>query len=174
MLSVSPRYFRMKDGTIARSECTQLMKRNATTAAEAALRLLGRPTHFREITTKANEISGKPLKELTIHGAIIGHPQIFVWLKDGTYGLAAWGFRKPPFVTDRLIQLLSSARHPLSLQYLERKVLDVCNCKPATVRMELHFNPQYFISLPNHEYGLRNLADSKIRIKQKRGDLRSL
>jgi hypothetical protein len=168
VLLVSPRYFRMKDGTIARSEWTHLTKRNATTVAEAALRLLGRPAHFREITTKVNEISGRPLKELTIHGAIIRHPQTFVWLKDGTYGLAAWGFRKPPFVTDRLIQLLSIAGHPLSLQCLEREVLDVCNCKPATVRMELHFNPQYFVSLPNHEYVLRNSAGSEVRIKQER------
>lgn len=160
VISVSPRFSRLRDGTIACSEWSQLERRSATTMSAAALRLLGRPAHFREITAKANAIVDKPLKELTIHGAIISHPKVFVRVKDGTYGLAAWGLKKPPFVKDRLIQLLSSAGHPLPLRYLERKVLDVCNCKPDTVRMQLHFNPQIFVKLPDRHYGLRTLLQS--------------
>jgi hypothetical protein len=157
IVSLSSRICRLRNGTLALSQWTEFRAHDAPQLAEAALRLLGRPAHFREITEKANAIAGetRPLNERTVHGAMLRKAEKFVWVKSGTYGLAAWGLKKPPFAKDRLVELLSETGYPLPLWHLEQKVLEVCNCKLGSIRMTLDLNPKLFMKFEGDQYGLR-------------------
>lgn len=161
MLSVSPAVVELKDGTVALSSWTEFRRRDARSVAEAALRLLGRPAHFREIAEKAGELRGDAaeVNGRTIHNALIRSPDKFVWVRSGTYGLAAWGLRKPPFIKDRLVELLSETRYPLPFWHLKEKALEVCNCKEESVRMTLDLNPRLFRKFEGDQYGLRKHFD---------------
>lgn len=157
IISVSPTFARLRNGTIALSQWTQFSGHNAPTLAEAALRLLGRPAHFTEIAEKANSIveEARALTDGTIHNALIDDGEKFIRVKSGTFGLAVWGLKKPPYVKDRLVELLSIAGYPLPLWYLEKNVLEVCNCKRASVRMTLDLNPRMFSRFTGDQYGLQ-------------------
>ena len=156
ILDVSPRVARLRNGTVALAQWTEC-RANAAGVAEAALRLLGRPAHFREITEQVGSLFGeaRALNERTIHQALVTNRKQFVWVKNGTYGLAAWGLKKPPFIKDCLVELLSVARYPLPLWHLEAKVLEVCNCKPQSIRMTLDLNPKLFARFDGDQYGLQ-------------------
>jgi hypothetical protein len=157
ILGVSSTVSRLKNGTIALAQWTEFHAHNAPGVAEAALRLLGKPAHFREITEKVASLFGeaRALNERTIHQALVTNRKQFVWVKNGTYGLAAWGLKKPPFIKERLVELLSVARYPLPLWHLEEKVLEVCNCKLESIRMTLDLNPTLFAKFEGGQYGLQ-------------------
>lgn len=72
----------------------------------------------------------------------------------GPYGLVAWGLTKPPYIKDRLSELLSQAQYPLPYWHLEEKVLEVCNCKRSSVRMTLELNPKLFKKFEGDQFGL--------------------
>jgi hypothetical protein len=157
VLNVSSRVSRLRNGTIALSQWTEFHIHNAASLTEAALRLLGTPTHFREIAAKVSSVfgEGQALNESTIHQALLTNRKAFVWVKNGTYGLTAWGLKKPPFIKDRLVELLSATGYPLPFWHLEQKVLEVCNCKQESVRMTLDLNPRLFTKFAGDQYGLR-------------------
>lgn len=157
ILSASPSVTRLRTGHIGLSLWTEFQSRNAPALAEAALRLIGRAAHFREITEKINslaEIPG-PVNERRVHNAIIRTPKTFVWVGSGTYGLAAWGIERPPYLKDRLTQLLSETKYPLPYWHLRDKALEVCNCREASVRMTLDLNSKLFKKFEGDQYGLQ-------------------
>jgi hypothetical protein len=157
ILTISPKVSRLRNGTIALSEWVDYRKRDVASLSEAALRLLGRPTHFREVAKKVNSLlqEQEAYSEGYIHNALLTREDKFVWVKNGTYGLVKWGLKKPPYVKDRIIELLSAADYPLPLWHLEEKVLEVCNCKRASIRMTLDLNPKLFRRFDGEQYGLR-------------------
>lgn len=157
VLAISPRVSRMRNGTFVLSDWVENGGPDAAGMAETALRLLGRPAHFREITEKVNSLlqEREGYNERTLHYALIKNEDKFIRVKGGTYGLAKWGLKKPPYVKDRIIELLSAAGYPLPLWHLEEKTLEVCNCKPASVRMTLNLNPKLFTKFDGEQYGLR-------------------
>jgi hypothetical protein len=160
ILNISPKFARLRNGTIALSQWAEFSGQNAPALAEAALRLLGGPSHFRVIAEKANSIAEetRTLTDGTIHNALVGDGEKFIRVKSGTFGLAVWGLKKPPYVKDRLVELLATAGYPLPLWHLEQKVLEVCNCKPTSVRMTLDLNPKIFSKFSGDQYGLQIAA----------------
>jgi len=161
LVAVSPSVMRLRNGTIAFSEWTEFRRRDSTSLVEATLRLLGRPAHFREITQKIGSLfrDAGSVNERTIHNSIIRDQRKFVWVKSGTYGLAAWGLKRPPFIKDRLVELLSESLYPLPFWHLKEKVLEVCNCKEDSVRMTLDLNASLFKKFEGDQYGLREHFD---------------
>jgi hypothetical protein len=157
VLAISPSLALLQDGTVALSRWSEFGRRNTWALAEVALRGIGVPAHFTDIARKILELFPKLAvpSEATIHNALSGRQDKFVWVKRGTYGLRAWGLQKPPFVKDRLVQLLSEVRYPLPLWHLREKVLEVCNCKEESVRMTLDLNPQVFKKFEGDQYGLQ-------------------
>lgn len=158
ILSISPKVTYLPKGTLALSEWKEFQKRDAPSVAEATLRLLGRPAHFREIAEKAGAIFGRTglAGAATIHNALVTKRKSFVWVKPGTYGLVAWGLKRAPFIKDRLIEVLSETRYPLAYWHLKEKVLEVCNCKEDSVRMTLDLNPALFRKFVGDQYGLQS------------------
>jgi RNA polymerase sigma factor (sigma-70 family) len=161
VLEVSPTLSRLRNGTIALSRWTAFDAHSAVSAAEAVLKTLGRPAHFREITREAVSLFGevKVWNESTIANALIANRKLFVWQKSGTYGLATWGLKQPPYVKDRIVELLSATKYPLPLWHLEKQVLEVCNCKSASIKMTLDLNPRLFTKFGEDRYGLREVVD---------------
>lgn len=157
LLEVSPSLVRLPNDTVALAKWKGFNRRNASSVAEATLLRLAKPAHFREITKKSHTLfpEAGELNERTIHNAIIQTPKTFVWVKNGTYGLSAWGIKKPPFIKDRLIELLSTTQYPLPYWHLRDKVLEVCNCKEPSVRMTLDLNPRLFKKFEGDQYGLQ-------------------
>ncbi len=161
VLAISPSLALLQDGTVALARWSEFRRRNAASLSEAALRVIGRPAHFTEIDRKIQELFAnlEVPGEATIHNALVRRPDKFVWIKSGTYGLKAWGLQKPPFIKERLMQLLSEVRYPLPYWHLEEKVLEVCNCKEGSVRMTLDLNPRVFKRFEGDQYGLRGHYD---------------
>jgi hypothetical protein len=158
ILSISSRIAYLPKGTIALAEWKESQKRDAPSIAEASLKLLGRPAHFREIAEKSRVLLGrrKPLNVGTIHNALGTKPKTFVWVGQGTYGLAEWGLKRAPYIKDRLIELLSETHYPLPYWHLKERVLEVCNCKEDSVRMTLDLNPTLFRKFDGDQYGLQS------------------
>jgi hypothetical protein len=158
VLAVSPRVARFRNGQVVLSKWSAFRKRDAVSLAEAALMIAGRPLHFTEITQRiGTQFPELPaIEERTIHNRLVSRSDKFVWVKNGTYGLKAWGLKRPPYLKDKLIELLSDASYPLPYWYLKEKALEVCNCKETSVRMTLDLNPKVFKRFPDDQYGLRS------------------
>jgi hypothetical protein len=156
ILSISPRVALLSNGMVTLSHWKESVPRTAEIAAEAILKLMGKPAHYREIMQKAlYHFKGiKGITDRTIQFALQAKRDIFVWVKPGTYGLVAWGLTKPPYIKDKLSELLAETQYPLPYWHLEEKVLEVCNCKPASVRMTLELNPRLFKKFDGDQFGL--------------------
>lgn len=157
MFDVSSSVARLPNDTFLLSIWKGLSKRDATSVTEAVLRRLGRPAHFREIAERARALfpEARTNNERTFQNVLIRRPDIFVWVKSGTYGLTVWGLKKPPYIKDRLIELLSQSNYPLPYWHLKEKVLETCNCKETSVQMTLDLNPQVFKKFEGDQYGLQ-------------------
>jgi hypothetical protein len=164
ILSISPSVTRLRTGQIALSLWTEFRSRDARLLAEAGLRLIGRPAHFREITEKISELPEVPkgVSERTVLNAIVRTPQKFVRVRRGTYGLAAWGIARSPYLKERLVQLFSEARYPIPYWVLREKVLEVCDCKEDSIRRALKLNPEVFEKFENDQYGLREHYETTV------------
>ena len=161
VLAISPSLAALQDGTVALSRWSEFGRRNASALAEVALRVIGVPAHFTDIARKIAELFPK-LKapgERSIHNALYSGQDKFVWVNSGTYGLKAWGLQKPPFIKDRLVQILSEVRYPLPIWHLKEKVLELCNCREASVQMTLDLNPKVFKKFDGDQYRLREHFD---------------
>jgi hypothetical protein len=157
LIAISPSLSSMRNGNIALAKWIAFHERGAANLAEAALRILGRPAHINEIYEKIGPIFGDAAKlsKGALHNALITKREKFVWVGNGTYGLAVWGLKRPPYLKDRLVELLSGSSYPLPFWHLEEKVLEVCNCKKASVRMTLDLNPKLFKKFDGDQYGLQ-------------------
>jgi hypothetical protein len=157
ILDVSPSIIRLSDSSIAFSHWLSFRRRTAASLAEAALVVLGRPAHFSEIADRIAALYPElgAVSQGSVHNALVARHERFVWVRSGTYGLRVWGLQRPPYIKDKLVQLLSDSRYPLPYWHLEKKVLEVCNCRPTSVRMTLDLNPKVFKRFGNHQYGLR-------------------
>lgn len=157
ILAVSPTVNRLRNGAIALSKWTEFQRRDVSSVAAAALRLLGRPAHYKELAQKIGTLfpSLAAVNERVLHNALVCHRETFVWVGSGTYGLKAWGLARPPYIKDRLIQLLSESGYPLPYWHLKEKVLEVCNCKETSVRMTLDLNVTVFKKFEGDQYCLR-------------------
>jgi len=161
VLKISPSLARLTGGTLVLSRWSAFRRRDLASSAEAALMVLGRPAHFTEIAHRISTLYPglREVDQRTVHNRLVARRDKFVWVRNGTYGLKAWGLRRPPYVKDRLIELLSGTRYPLPYWHLKEKVLEVCNCREESVRMTLDLNPKVFKKFDGDQYGLREHFD---------------
>jgi hypothetical protein len=145
------------DGSIGLSKWSEFQRRDAASLATATLRLLGEPAHFTDITKKIGlyfpDVGA--VNERVLYHSLLSHPKKFVRVRHGTYGLAAWGLARPPYIKDRLVELLAQSSYPLPYWHLREKVLEVCQCKENSVRMTLDLNPKVFKKFEGDQYGLQ-------------------
>jgi len=125
-----------------------------------ALVEIGKPAHFTQIAMRVNErfSPSPPLNARNVHARLIYDQETFVWQSSGVYGLSAWGLKRAPYVKDRLLQVLTLARQPMSLDQIASKVLETCRCNEQTPGAILDANPALFVRLDKGVYGLREWA----------------
>lgn len=127
-----------------------------------ALRRIGHPMHYSEITEMANKLLPPDMQTgpHNIHAQMQRYPDIFVRVGQGTYGLAEWGLEPAEFYPDIIERIFREVGHPLLLPEVLTKVCEVRDCKQSTVAMLLQFNDQ-FRSFPGGLYGLAEWDDDK-------------
>lgn len=155
-LNISPSFHVLSNGTVVLSRVMNAKRGRVITLCEEVLERLGRPAHFSEIAKKINNLdeSVRKLSEGTIHNVLISRREVFVWVKNGTYGLASWGLKQPPSIKERLVQILSEHTYPIAYWFLKEKTLEVCNCRETSVRMTLDLNPRIFKKFDADQYAL--------------------
>jgi hypothetical protein len=156
ILETSPSFSLLRNGTIVPSRWTASRKSRIASLAEGVLEKLGKPLHFTEIAKKINQIYAdtRDVSEGSVHNVLVSSRDVFVWVKNGTYGLAAWGLKQPPSIKEAIIQILGESTYPMAYWFLKEKTLEVCNCKEASVRMTLDLNPKVFKKFAGDQYGL--------------------
>lgn len=166
ILAISPSFLRLPDQRLILSN----WPRDTKGLAELAMRDLGKPAHFSEIARRIAALRPGlgPINTGTVHNVLGSKEAKFVLTGPGTYGLSEWGIERPPFVKDRLVQLLSESPTPLPYEHLKQKVLEVCNCKENSVRMTLDLNRQLFTKFHNERYGLRKRDRKHVQAKEER------
>ncbi|MFH1146036.1 MAG: HTH domain-containing protein [bacterium] len=97
----------------------------------------GQPLHFREITSKINEVgfNGKQAYAATVHNELILDDR-FVLVGRGLYALKEWGY-KTGTVADVIADALKRAGKPLTKDELTTEVLKQRLVKPATINLAL-------------------------------------
>ena len=146
VLHVSPQFTCLRNEMVALSRWPAYKRHTIGGLCVEALNNIKRPAHFSEIAKMVETLdpAGRDVNERTVQNELVRDPETFVWVKQGTYGLAQWGLKRAPYLKDKLIELLSTSNYPLPYWYLEQESLTVCNCKPASVRMTLDLNPRVF------------------------------
>jgi hypothetical protein len=156
ILEISPSLVSFQNGTIASSQWTASRSGRVASLCESVLEKLRKPAHFTEIAQHVQQF-GRGIGDIaqaTIHNVLVGRRDLFVWVKNGTYGLVSWGLKQPPPVKDRLIGILGESDYPMAYWFLREKTLEVCNCKESSVRMTLDLNPRVFKKFGSDQYGL--------------------
>jgi DNA-directed RNA polymerase alpha subunit len=118
---------------------------------------IGKPAHFTQVAMQVNERfhPSTPLNARNIHARLVYDQDTFVWQSNGVYGLSAWGLKKAPYVKDRLVEILKSAKRPMSLHQLIPKVLETCHCNENTPATILDMHRDLFVRLDKGIYGLK-------------------
>lgn len=125
-----------------------------------ALRQIGRPAHFTEITEIVNQLlpPEAQVEPHNIHAQIQRLANTFVWVERGTYGLAEWGLERSEFYPDIVEHVLRESEHPLTIQETLTRVCEIRDCKESTVLMLLTLNPRFRV-FPGNVYGLAEWRD---------------
>lgn len=146
----------LQNGTIVSSQWVASRSGRVVSLCEGVLEKLGKPAHFTEIATKVKQLDKVVgnVAQGTLHNVLVSRRDVFVRVKNGTYGLVSWGLKQPPPIKDRLIQILGASDYPMAYWFLKEKTLEMCNCKEASVRMTLDLNPRVFKKFGSDQYGL--------------------
>jgi hypothetical protein len=101
------------------------------------LRHFKKPLHFTEVAKAIFDLglSGQPAHIQTVHNELIKDDR-FVLVGRGIYGLKEWGYESGT-VKDIIINVLKSAKHPLTKDEIVREVLKQRLVKPNTVILNL-------------------------------------
>jgi hypothetical protein len=156
-IRVSPCIRTSEDGLFGLAQWRYMRPKTLRDMIVRALVDIGKPAHFTQIAMRVNErfCPDPPLNVRNIHARLVYDQDTFVWQSNGVYGLSAWGLKKAPYVKNRLVQILKSARKPMSLDQIVPKVLKTCRCNEHTPAAILEANPALFIRLDKRIYGLR-------------------
>ena len=135
--------------------------RNRTGVIIQALRQIGRPAHYTEITEEVNRILPEEMEAdpHNINAHMQRLPEIFVWIGRGTYGLAEVGLERSEFYADILERVFRECGHPLTIQETLTLVCDIRDCKESTIMMLLT-DPR-FRAFPGDVYGLEEWRDDE-------------
>ena len=127
------------------------------------LQRLGAPTHFTELTARLNEfgIWTHEAKTRSVHGRLGAHPELFVCVGKGTYGLAAWGLEAQRvtrdlsvFIGDAAEEFLEARGEAASEDEIVAYVMQRKKCRDFSVRQRLFYDPRFHRFAP-HRYGLK-------------------
>ena len=156
-VAISPPLRRDDEGFVGLAEWTYTNPKTVHDMIVRALIDIGKPAHFTQIAMQVNQRFPRqqPMRPRNVHARLLYDEETFVWQSSGVYGLSAWGLKRAPFVKDRLIEILKSAKRPMSLAQIVPKVLETCHCNEHTPGAILEAHRELFVRLDKGIYGLR-------------------
>ena len=97
-------------GALTLKRWNKLRGSRSAARIERALAELERPTHHSYLVEKLNFLfpDQSPFIAATVCAKMRRHPEVFISLGRGMYGLRNWGLTKPPFVRDFVVEALRS------------------------------------------------------------------
>jgi hypothetical protein len=156
-VTISPSLRRDDEGFVGLAEWTYTNPKTVQDMIVRALIDIGKPAHFTQIAMRVNQGFSRqqPMKPRNVHARLLHDEETFVWQSSGVYGLSAWGLKRAPFVKNRLLEILRSAKRPMSLDQIVPKVLETCHCNEHTPGAILEAHRELFVRLDKGIYGLR-------------------
>jgi|GEM_PF-3823564 len=121
-----------------------------------AMRAIGEPTHYSEITTRFNKLAPerRRLSDHNLHAYLGRFPKLFVRVGHGVYGLAEWGLSNDGKVGNTAYKILCDAGRPLHIDPLTQEVLKTWHVNPGSVLAAVETDDR-FIRIGRGVYALR-------------------
>ena len=120
-----------------------------------ALRELGEPTHYSEITRKTNNLlsSDQKTSPRNVHAQLGRYNDIFVRVGHGIFGLAEWGIHDDGNIANAVVRILNEESQLLPLASITSKVLENWRVNPGSVHMAIT-NDDRIIEFESGQFGL--------------------
>ncbi len=122
-------------------------------SATQALQGARGPLHWREIMALA-ELVGPDINPGPFFNVLVAHPDRFVRVGPGTYGLAEWNLTKVPTFVDLIARTLGDARRTMSSEQVFSRVTSERRARQHSIQMFLDMHPRFYRSVDG-AYGLR-------------------
>ena len=129
------------------------VNRNLEEALVETLQRHGAPAHFTLLTQKMNEFGvwKREAIESSVHGRLGAHPELFVCVARGTYGLVSWGLAEQRITRDTGVPIAELIEEFLEAQGKPRPVLEIIDYVLArkrshdySVRQRLCGDPKFY------------------------------
>ena len=144
--------------TLARRASAEREKKRQWGYRELAMVVLRQerlPMHWRDIADRADAMARRrSFSASSLFNELGRHPQVFVRVSQGTYGLAEWGLEPSPTINDLIANILAGRGKCMGYGEVLRLVRASQQVKPLSVQMTLNLHPRFYRSL-NGSYGLR-------------------
>jgi DNA-directed RNA polymerase alpha subunit len=111
-----------------------------------ALRGIGKPEHYTEITRKTNELLPKDQRASAhnIHAHMGRLPDIFVRCGRGIFGLAEWGLHQDDCLADAACRVLTEASRPLHVEAIIDRVLQTWQAERESVYAAIQNDERFY------------------------------
>ncbi|HET60116.1 MAG TPA: hypothetical protein ENN32_07085 [Chloroflexi bacterium] len=122
-----------------------------------ALREIGESAHYETITERANALLPPELhrEPHNIHAELGRHPDIFVRVGHGIFGLAEWGLENDGSLANAAYRVLTEAGKPLHADIIVDRVLKTWKVVPGSVAAALYTDDRFF-NIGNNVYWIRD------------------
>ncbi|BCM94557.1 RNA polymerase sigma factor RpoD (plasmid) [Abditibacteriota bacterium] len=143
-------------------DCVDI-RRNLEDALVEALQRHGAPAHYTLLTQKVNEFGvwGREATDRSVHGRLGAHPQLFVCIGRGIYGLLAWGLEEQRKTRDTVVpiadlieEFLEAEGEPRSAKEIVNYVLARKRSHDYSVLQRLQGDPKFY-RFTKGVYGLK-------------------
>lgn len=137
-------------------------KRSHTDKIIIALRMLGTPSHYEEITDKVRELvpSTAMISAHNIHAILGRREDIFVRVGHGIFGLKEWGLHDDGNVANAAYRVLKEAGRPLHFDVITDQVLQTWRVKRTSVYAALGQDDR-FVNLGRGFYWLKECMEKQ-------------
>lgn len=113
-----------------------------------ALRGIGKPAHYTEITRKTNELLPKDqhASAHNIHAHMGRLPDVFVRCGRGIFGLTEWGLHQDECLADAAYRVLTEADRPLHVEMIIDRVLQTWRVERESVYAAIQSDERFYRS----------------------------
>ncbi len=157
VLSISSSFRIINNEFAVSSDWSMFSSKTTNALCRIALSFSKKPMHFTDVARKIMELNPElsSINHRTVHNELVKRRDLFVNVGEGTYALTEWGVKRPPFLKEALIRVLSESSYPLPYWYIEQQMANIHAYKKTSIRMSLDLNPSLFRRYDNDHYMLR-------------------
>jgi DNA-directed RNA polymerase alpha subunit len=132
-----------------------------------ALRQIGSPAHFTEITRVYNlSRPQKQISEKAVLGILVGDEEAFVRVGRGTYGLAEWGLYTDGNLANAVWRVLDAQQHPMTIEEVIDEVQRTWQVESNSIQAAINTDSR-FTRFEDGRIGISNAGTSIKKVKKK-------